>query len=325
MKPRFSRVPPDLKAIPRWVLWRWSGGTKIPTRPNSMDAVSAHDPVHWMTFDAALEALCRTKPGWRAISGHGGGLGFMPSTDDDVVFVDLDGCRDPATGEIARWAQEASSLFGDAYTEVSPSQTGLRILCRGPVQPARSKLQAQVDVPDGDLTVDGKAAYVEAYALGQFCTVTGQHYSGRSELVDCVAGWNKLMAQFGGQDLDRHEGPMRHYGDVDLEVVADALKHFSSDDVDRNTFVGIGELLKQQFGEEGFAVWADWMDKSPINDPEATEAMWASMGGKAHSMTLGTVFWHARRNGWTAPWTPVRATDIYDRGQTVSAEDIYGR
>lgn len=316
----FARIPPDLKAIPRWVIWRRLDGSKVPTRPDSIDAVSAHNPANWMTFDAALRALCRTEPGWQAITGHGGGLGFMPSAADDVVFIDLDKCRDPVSGAVASWALEALVLFGDAYVEVSPSQKGLRILCRGPAKPARAKFQSKVEVSVDDLTVAGKEAYVEMYSFGQFCTVTGQHYSGRSELVDCSDAWDALMVQYGGQDSARRKGPKRHYGEVDLAVVADALRHFSSDDVDRGTFIGIGAVVKQQFGEEGFEVWADWMDKSLSNDPEATEAMWASMSGKAHSMTLGTVFWLARKRGW-APERPPKLAELIDAGAEPIPED----
>jgi primase-polymerase (primpol)-like protein len=48
-------------------------------------------------------------------------LGFI--LRDDLIGVDLDGCRDDGTGEIADWATKIIDLL-NSYTEVSPSGTG---------------------------------------------------------------------------------------------------------------------------------------------------------------------------------------------------------
>ena len=72
-----------------------------------------------------------------------------------VVGVDFDHCIDPDTGELSVWAAAWVESFG-SYTEISPSGTGLHILCRG--------------------TLPGKAVKLpqaEMYDRGRYFTVTG--------------------------------------------------------------------------------------------------------------------------------------------------------
>ncbi|MEX2374427.1 MAG: hypothetical protein WD942_02430, partial [Dehalococcoidia bacterium] len=106
--PTFDCVPRDLQAIPRWVLWKFNAqGGKVPQ--GKTGNVSAHDPANWMSFHKAVATLHRilTKNRWP----QGGGLGFVFTDDDDVGGVDLDGCRDPATGDIAPWANRVLEVF----------------------------------------------------------------------------------------------------------------------------------------------------------------------------------------------------------------------
>jgi hypothetical protein len=48
---------------------------------------------------------------------------------DGIAGIDLDGCRDPTTGEIAEWAMKIVRSI-NSYTEISPSGTGVKIFCR---------------------------------------------------------------------------------------------------------------------------------------------------------------------------------------------------
>jgi putative DNA primase/helicase len=74
--------------------------------------------------------------------------------------VDLDDVRDPLTGVIEPAAQ---FLIDDlsSYTEVSPSGTGVHILCRGVLPPGRRRV-----------------GRIEMYQTGRYFTITGQHVVG---------------------------------------------------------------------------------------------------------------------------------------------------
>jgi hypothetical protein len=305
--PNFDCVPADLKAIPRWVGWKFvrRGDALGKVPQGEAGNVSAHDPKNWMTFDAATEFLGR-----RLSSGRwpdGGGIGFVFTDDDDLGGVDLDGCRDPDTGKTASWANRVLGLFDGAYVEYSPSGKGYHILARGAPQ-SLSRTDRAVEVPEDDLVVAGKDAGVEAYVTKRFFTVTGAHATGRMELSVHREAWEQVAAYLRGEqsrgereaaDLAAGKG-LQPIGDDDIEMVRSALAAFSSDAVDRNTFVGIGMALKGEFGKDGRAIWLDWMSRSPSDDPVESEKIWAGLP-RPDSIGLGTLFWYAEKSGWKRP------------------------
>ena len=142
-------VPAELKRRHQWVNWKyaWSGKkwTKHPYNPRSGRKASSTDLMTWSTLDEVLDAY------------HGGrydGVGFVFSSADPYVGVDLDGCADPDTGEIALWALQVIEGLG-AYTEFSPSGTGVHIIARG------------------KLSRSGRRGPIEMYSQERFFTVTG--------------------------------------------------------------------------------------------------------------------------------------------------------
>ena len=94
--------------------------TKVPycaTNPKSKAATD--NPATWATFDAALLAFK---------AGHADGIG-LALRDIDLGVFDVDHCRDPQTGDLQ---PEARDLVDQAnsYTEITPSDTGLRIIMK---------------------------------------------------------------------------------------------------------------------------------------------------------------------------------------------------
>jgi primase-polymerase (primpol)-like protein len=150
---------------PIWMIWKaeflpaknkW---TKVPYRAgNPNRKAKCNDPASWATFDAALIALQ---------AGHGDGIGFA-LRDTDLGAQDLDDCRNPQTGDLqadARYLVDTAN----SYTEITPSDTGLRIIVRatGP------KLHRRQGVPNSNGMV------VETYRrCERFITVTGNALPG---------------------------------------------------------------------------------------------------------------------------------------------------
>lgn len=144
---RVEGIPAELKVRPQWVVWRLEerGGdmTKVPYTPGTDRRAKSTDLLSWTSFEQALEDLERFD-----------GLGFVFCSGDPYVGVDLDGCVNPETGEIAPWA--AYIIDGlDSYTELSPSGTGVHVIARG-------KLPANV-----------RRGPVEMYSRERFFTITG--------------------------------------------------------------------------------------------------------------------------------------------------------
>src|SRR5262249_60537809 len=74
-------------------------------------------PVPW--FDST--------PAVAAAAGHGDGVSYVLTPEDELGAADIDHVRDPATGTVLDWAQRLLDQAGHTYTEISPSGTGLRI------------------------------------------------------------------------------------------------------------------------------------------------------------------------------------------------------
>jgi len=169
-------VPAEMRDARQWVLWkleqRNGKGSKIPYQITGQRA-SSMDPSHWSSFDEVWGAINH----FQSFSG----IGFVFSQADDFVGVDLDNCFGP-DGQLDDWAADVLSHF-PSYTEISPSQKGLKIFCRGILPSSRGR---RFDIP-------GKpGAHLEVYSSGRYFTVTGQIWSETRSLVDCQTGLNWL-------------------------------------------------------------------------------------------------------------------------------------
>ena len=144
--------PKDLR---QWVCWRSEERdgrlTKVPYSPASGVRARSDDPATWGTLNEAREA---------ARDGGYDGVGFVFTAGDPFCGVDLDGCVDPETGEVASWAAEVLDEL-DSYTELSPSGRGLHVLVRAVLPPGGRR-----------------KGPVEMYDRGRFFTVTGRHFPG---------------------------------------------------------------------------------------------------------------------------------------------------
>ncbi len=125
-------IPTELRERPQWVCWRYEERqgrrTKIPLSPHTGRRAKTDDPATWGTFAEAHTAAER----------HRWGLGYVFAADDPYVGIDLDQCRDPATGVLTTVAATVVAEF-DTYAEASVSGTGVHLIARGTIPGARRK------------------------------------------------------------------------------------------------------------------------------------------------------------------------------------------
>jgi len=122
--PEASAFPDALTGTPHWVGYAWEirdgNRTKIPKNPHTGGNASTTAPATWADF-ATARAFCLR-------DGHG--LGFILTPP--FVGIDLDHCRDAATGELSTLAVSVlGSDLGDTYAEVSISGTGVKAIGYG--------------------------------------------------------------------------------------------------------------------------------------------------------------------------------------------------
>lgn len=160
-------IPDELKALPRWVLWRAANRNCKTTKvPYSLDGQKAksNDPRTWSDFDDVIAEY---------EAGRADGIGFNFSEDDDILGVDLDKC----VGEDGLIVPQALKIVEslDSFTEYSVSGMGLHVICRAPLERG---------VRNGP---------VEVYPFGRYFTVTGHVFDERSELKESGAAVKALV------------------------------------------------------------------------------------------------------------------------------------
>ncbi len=171
-------IPTELTERKQWVGWRFINQTKIPFQMDGTPA-SSTDPQTWTTFETAITSVHQFD-----------GLGLAFSSDDDLIGIDLDACRDPQTGDLETWASEVVQLFA-TYTEVSPSQTGVKLFAK-----SKHKWNHRKKVKlDGD-GYNGKSPGIEVYQTGRYFTVTGQLVGDVREVRYCDDSLEWLADRF---------------------------------------------------------------------------------------------------------------------------------
>ena len=158
-----EHIPQELLAYPQWVCWRYVNRgqgkkpDKRPVNPHNLHNAGVRWANTWTTFAHAYRT-------YLLYEGRGlHGIGFVLTADDPFVGVDIDNCvedgeLEPATLEVVR--------FLESYTEISPSQHGLRILVSCPA-----------------FTDNARTPALEIYSHSRFLTLTGHHVGGTSAAI----------------------------------------------------------------------------------------------------------------------------------------------
>jgi hypothetical protein len=88
-----------------------------------------------------------------------------------------------------------------------------------------------------------------------------------------------------------------HPGDrPSRDKIESALRRIPND-FDYDGWVKIGFALYDGTDGRGQDLWESWSAGSSNNDPALTTKKWPSLKN-GRSVTIGTLFWHARKNGW---------------------------
>ena len=178
---KMAHIPNELKQRPQWVCWkremRDGKQTKVPYIADTGECrASSTNPATWRTFEEACRHAARFD-----------GIGFVFAADDPYCGIDLDHAIDPGTGEVHPDALEILRGF-PSYTEVSPSGTGLHILCRAALS-------------DGGTKKPRGAIEVEMYDRGRYFTVTGARWADSPDVVeDCQTAAAALYAELKGRN-----------------------------------------------------------------------------------------------------------------------------
>lgn len=166
-KAGLAGLPDGLSKIDIFVMWRlnWDGKrwTKPPLQTTGRMA-SVTNPRHRTNLHDALYAL-------QCHPDRFDGIGVVLTDDIPIVGIDSDHSRSVTTGAITAEAADLCRRFPLAYTEISPSGTGIRLLVPGTYVGTKNKVNL----------CDGQA--LEMYSNKRFLTLTGHRFQTAASLA----------------------------------------------------------------------------------------------------------------------------------------------
>ncbi len=215
-------LPTEMRVREQWICWREEkrngDRTKVPVDPETGEFASSTDDRTWSDLETVLEYT---------ESVRADGIGFVFTSTDPIVGIDLDKCRDPETGKPDKDAKKIVQRL-DSYTEVSPSGAGYHVLVQG-------------DLPSGRNRRGG----IEIYDQSRFFTVTAQHVSGTPTVInerqeELEAIHDEFVAEADGDedavvDINQNEGTTenRTLGLDDEELLEKARSANNGEKFDR--------------------------------------------------------------------------------------------
>ncbi len=82
------------------------------------------------------------------------------------------------------------------------------------------------------------------------------------------------------------------------DLVEEALRYLPNNDLPYDKWYRVGlSIHARDLGEEGRDLWEQWSATSAKNDPAITSAKYSSFSD-VHTITVGTLFYLAKQNGW---------------------------
>jgi hypothetical protein len=285
----FAHIPERLRKLRRWVVWKWCRRKKKwdkPPRQTNGDLASVDDPNTWCSFDEALAALQTGE-----LDGIGFVLGYVEEEGVTYTGVDLDGCRDPQTGQIQEWATSHLERI-DTYAEVSPSGEGAKALAIG-------------TLPGPDKN-DSDRSGVEMYSGGRYFTITGHRLEeAPAEISERSAELADLYHLVFGDGKPVRRKSSAQQRPEDRSLALSALEGLSpSLATNYWDWLRVGMAL-HAVGDDGemLEAWNHWSRHDTEKYEEgACRRKWESFGKKG-GLGLGSLFYWARQNGWDLPRT----------------------
>jgi len=286
MPVRLDQIPAELQTLPQFVFWantwiekeqKWG---KVPYMPNGRRA-SSTDPKTWVSFHNVL-ALA-------PLLQEFDGPGFVFTDEDPFIGIDLDDCRDPATGAIS---EPAASIIRrlDTYTEDSPSGCGV-------------KLWVKAKLPDKCRKANHDTG-VEVYGSRRFFTVTGHRVDGTPATINERQAEVEWLLKTWVVAQPRHELSGAKPGD-DIEIARSALSALRGDRADGyDDWLRVGMSLKS-VSDSLLSDWDSWSRQSSKYADGVCAHKWQSFNG--HGVGLGTLIHWAKEDGWKPP-KDVKAT-----------------
>ncbi|RLE37767.1 hypothetical protein DRJ17_05830 [Candidatus Woesearchaeota archaeon] len=106
-----------------------------------------------------------------------------------------------------------------------------------------------------------------------------------------------------------------------VQELRSALAFINSDD--RDVWLKVGMALKStRAGQQAYGIWTEWSQQSTKYDPRDQQRTWQSLDPNG-SITISTIFWLAKQNGWIEQCVEVHPTDTSFMPQMHGSKEFY--
>ena len=308
--PAMPEALKPLLGMKRWLLWRWT----LKRKPDG----TFFDPSRAKNFtkpplcaepDGSNVRACHTDrdedlraygeaasayAAWHETETPLHGLGFAPRVGDGLLFLDLDQCRDKATGALAPWAQDVVAAAG-TYSEVSPSGEGLRLIGTAEGYAGRDT-KAEYHLPEPALGTPG--GHGEIYTGSNYVTVTfmalGTDTGARDVLAPLGAVANDLLARSVGKGVTGANARPSD-GSPPIEAPADVIREtLGSIPNETRSWswwkerIGMAVFAASGGSDEGFEAWDEWSRRAACYGEGSTcENEWFRMSASPPTRNSG--------------------------------------
>ena len=196
-----SEIPALLRGLDRWIGWelrddpRTGKSRKVPVHPDGRNYSTATDKP----YPLAEILAAGLSPGFVLTDG-------VKIGGRTLLAFDLDACRDPETGGLEQWAEDFVGRFAKSYTEITPSECGLRLwaLVKKLPDGELRKIRTVTKAPN----TGEKKPEIETFGLGRACyvTVTGNRLPTSSPDIEGKASLEWLLDYYPDTEKDAASG-----------------------------------------------------------------------------------------------------------------------
>lgn len=306
-------LPAELIKLPIFVVFKFAtarkvGGkrSKLPyyvvnKRMRSGEQGTPADRSNLVPFNEALK-LYEKDPMW-------GGIGACALEDNNLIFVDLDNCFDPKTGELTEIANEIAGW--GTYTELSPSGRGLRLIFKGRWTSTNIK---------------NHSAGIEIFGNKGFVTITGMVFGGKKPLRTMSSSQVMRLRELMGaaSEAPPAKGTPKQPANIPAPLTKDrfrdvsvALKYIDPDCTYAD-WIKVGQAIHSSsphLNGRGFPLWLRWSQRGDKFADTSVEDMARKWKGfkPGRGLTLSTLFGMAREGGYTARDPMLRSARTTDK------------
>ncbi|WP_288943958.1 DUF5906 domain-containing protein [uncultured Roseovarius sp.] len=247
----------DLATLPIWAARGKAVDRKrAPINPKTGVFAKVDKPTTWAKRSRAEKRAA----GFKHDPGVGLMLGAAGAPEGYVLAgLDLDGCRDPETGEIEGWAESVVWRFG-SYAEASPSGGGLHVLFYARLGDLDALRESGLVENQGRSFQRGGHTEIGAFFGGKFLTVTDAAHTDMLHECDTIRAVNLdtlewLLGDYGPAWAKAAPGSTSNKGDKSgsghaYRLALDVLRDGADVDAAR-------EALAEDDGEAG-----DWWGRT---------------------------------------------------------------